>query len=58
MMAPMGMQPNPPMMGQQPNIPQPPPNSDEPPSKKAKTEESLIPEEVFLKTHKVFFFSQ
>jgi len=52
MMAPMGMQPNPPMMGQQPNIPQPPPNSDEPPSKKAKTEESLIPEEVFLKTHK------
>ena len=62
MMAPMrmGMPQGGPMMGQQPNMPnmpnmpQPPAqNMDEPPSKKAKTEESLIPEDIFLKTHKV-----
>lgn len=64
MMAPMGMpQPNPPMMPPQqvaPPVPQPPgmgpPMShqgmDEPPSKKQKTEESLIPEDVFLQNHK------
>ncbi|XP_059145516.1 splicing factor 3A subunit 1-like [Physella acuta] len=57
MMAPMGMgmQPAPPMMA--PQIPIRPPGigvvpSEEPPSKKQKTEENLIPEDVFLQTHK------
>lgn len=57
MMAPMGMgmPHNPQMMGGPPRMPPPPPQnqqSDEPPSKKAKTEETLIPEDVFLKSHK------
>ncbi|XP_055868516.1 splicing factor 3A subunit 1-like [Biomphalaria glabrata] len=59
MMAPMGMAmpPSAPMMA--PAIPIRPPGiggapvpTEEPPSKKQKTEENLIPEDVFLQTHK------
>lgn len=62
MMAPMGMAmpPSAPMMA--PAIPIRPPGiggapvpTEEPPSKKQKTEENLIPEDVFLQTHKVSF---
>ncbi|XP_012938443.1 splicing factor 3A subunit 1 [Aplysia californica] len=54
MMAPMGMgmPPNAQMMGQPPNMPPQSSGHDEPPSKKQKTEDSLIPEELFLQKHK------
>lgn len=51
------MPPQPPMGMRQPMPPRPPaPPSrpdDEPPMKKARTEDSLLPERVFLDTHKV-----
>lgn len=46
----MGMRPGPPQPPQQQV--QPPPPSDEPPSKKQKTEDNLIPEDVFLQKNK------
>nr|KAG5685972.1 hypothetical protein BaRGS_017411 [Batillaria attramentaria] len=49
-MQPMGMRPGPGMQPPQPA--QPPPPSDEPPSKKQKTEDNLIPEDVFLQKNK------
>lgn len=53
---PLGMRPGPPgVIGHQPPVApaQPPPPSEEPPSKKQKTEDNLIPEDVFLQKNKV-----
>ncbi|XP_025079375.1 splicing factor 3A subunit 1-like [Pomacea canaliculata] len=52
---PLGMRPGPPgVIGHQPPVApaQPPPPSEEPPSKKQKTEDNLIPEDVFLQKNK------
>ena len=55
MQPPMGMGPGPGGMGGPPmaHHPGPGPSQDEPPSKKQKTEDNLIPEDVFLQKNKV-----
>ena len=45
----------PPMMAHPPRPPAKAPSEDEPPAKKAKTEDQLIPEDVFLSRNRVRF---
>lgn len=62
-MMPQPMMARPPRPGFAPTLlahppgPPKPPSMDEPPAKKAKTEEQLIPEDVFLSRNKVYMFS-
>lgn len=52
-MRPPGFPAPPPMVRPPAPVPQAAPQEDEPPSKKQKTEEQLVPEEEWLKLHKV-----